>query len=184
MKTKHIVIALCLLSFFIPAGLSVWFFPAAILFLLYLDRHLFRFVTRFSFIMFFLIIVVFQSLFSGEKDISLYGINFSSAAFYNGMLMILRAAILIPSITYLSRTSDKASIRRLFERIGVRHFDELISTAQNILPLLKENFRHFLSSARKNGYYTPVEFTARFIVLVIKTVPDRTYNLPEKRETL
>ncbi|HSL90670.1 MAG TPA: hypothetical protein VK870_15305 [Ignavibacteriaceae bacterium] len=169
MKNKYFIIVIFLAALIIPAGYTLYFFPLAFLYLLYLDSKLFRFLKRISFIVLILLLLILQPLLIGEKDFSIIGIGFSSTAFYNGLMMILRAVLMISSISYLSKTADRKKIQRIFSRIGISHFDEILDHSQKLFPLLKEKSREFISATDKKRILNPLDLTAHFFAFLIKT---------------
>lgn len=180
MRNKYFVIVIFLAALLITAEYTLYFFPLALLYLLYLDSKLFRFLKRISFIVLILILIILQPLLIGEKDLSIIGIGFSSTAFYNGLMMILRAVIMISSISYLSKTADRKKIQRLFSRIGMRHFDEILDQSQKLFPLLKERIREFISATDRKRILNPLDLTAHFFAFLIKTT--HTQSLKPKQE--
>lgn len=169
MRNKYFIFVTFLAALFIPAEYTLYFFPLAFLYLLYLDSKLFRFLKRISFIVLIFILLILQPLLIGEKDFSIIGIGFSSSAFFNGLMMILRAVIMISSISYLSKTADRRKIQRFFSRIGIRHFDEILSHSQKLFPLLKEKTREFISATDKKRILNPLDLTAHFFAFLIKS---------------
>jgi energy-coupling factor transporter transmembrane protein EcfT len=181
MNNKYFITALCFAALFIPGEYSLYFFPLAVAYLLFLDRGLFNFVFKKSFLIFLTILLFLQPLLTGKKNITLLGLYFSSDAFLNGFLMMLRAVVMIPSITYLSKTADKKKLQKIFGRIGIKDFDEIFNYSQQMFPKLKEHTKEFFSSERKR-LYNPVEFIAQFIAFLIKST--QTYTLKSKEEDI
>jgi hypothetical protein len=179
MKNKHIVMALFFAALIIPREYSFYYFPAAVIYLAFLDIYLFRFVRKISFLILVIMLTVLQPLFMGEKDLLVFGINFSTEGFYNGLMMVMRAVVMIPSISYLSKTVDRNKLRNLFGKIGIKNFDEIFQHSQQMLPVLTERIKSYFASENKK-YFNPIEFTARFFAFIIKSV--QSYSPDPKEE--
>ena len=182
MNNKYILTFILITAVFIPREYAVYFFPAAIIYLLLIDKKLFGFLIKKSFYLLAVILLFIQPLFTGEKDFSLLGMNLSSSSFINGVLMIFRAVVVIPIVTSISRTSDKEKLRKVFGRIGVKNFDEIFEHSREIFPLLKENIKEFFHSTEKRKIFNPVELAAHFIAFLIKST--NAYPVNSKKENV
>jgi hypothetical protein len=182
MINRYIIIALCVTAFFIPREYSIYFFPIAILYFLILDMRLLRFLIKKSFLLFIIILLLLQPLLTGEKDLLFAGIKLSSDGFYNGALMMLRAIVIIPSISYLSKIIEIKKLQGLFGKVGIQNYDEIFIHSQQIFPILKEKSKEFYTT-NKNDIFNPIEFCAQFIALLIKTTNNNLIN-PKKENIL
>ena len=168
MKNKYLVIIIFAATPFIPFDYAVYFFPAAIPYLIFLDIHLFKFVRKLSFLLFVFILILLQPIILGEKDFLMLGIKISTNGFYNGLIMILRAVVMIPAISYLSKTADRKRLQKLFAKLGIKQFDEILEHSQKLFPLLKEKTKEFFTTVERKKIFNPIEFTAHFIAFLIK----------------
>lgn len=178
MKNKYLVFSIFIFALFIPREYAFYYFPAAILYILVLDIQLFRFIKRISFLLLVIIIMILQPLVIGEKDFLFFGIRLSSTGFYNGLIMVLRAVVMIPIITYLSKTADKKKLQMVFSKIGIQQFDEILDQSQKLFPLLKEKSREFFVAMDRKMIFNPIELTAQFFAFLIKS----TYSSKIKQE--
>lgn len=180
MKHKYFIIVLFAAAIFIPRQYALYFSLAAVLYLSILELKLFWFIRRRSFLLFASVLLLVQPIATGEKDIFLLGMSFSSDGFYNGVLMILRAIVMIPSIHYLFKTADKNKLRKIFGKIGVKNYNEILSNSLEIFPLIKENIKKFISSTKRKNLFNPVELTARLIALLIKSACTYSFKAKER----
>src|SRR5690606_37973832 len=141
MKNKYLLIFFLIAAIFIPREYAVYFFPAAIIYLLILDLKLFNFLLKKSFHLLVFILLFIQPLFTGVKDFDLSGISLSSDSFLNGVQMILRAVVVIPVVSCISRISDKEKLKNIFSKIGVKDFDEIFEYSRLMFPYLKERVK-------------------------------------------
>lgn len=174
MKNKYLVIIIFAATLFIPFDYAVYFFPATIIYLIFLDIHLFKFVRKLSFLMLVFILILLQPIVLGEKDYLMLGIKISTNGFYNGLIMILRAVVMIPAINYLSKTSDRRNLQKLFARLGIRQYDEILDHSQKLFPLLKEKTKEFFTTVERKKIFSPIEFTAHFLAFLIKATTTYT----------
>lgn len=182
MKYKYLVLLIFITALFIPNDYALYFFPAAILFLLLLDLHLFRFVLRISFLLLIFLLIILQPLIIGDKNFIILGIKISSEGFYNGIIMVLRAVVMIPSVTYLLKISDKTRLKDLFVKFGIHNFDEILDHSQKLFPLLRMQSKEFFKKKEHNKYYNPIEFTAQFTAFLIRAT--YTYQNKSKGENV
>lgn len=178
MINRYTVIVIFLTAFIIPREYSIYFFPAAILYILLLDKELFRFLFKRSILSIVIILLLLQPLLVGEKDILFAGIKLSSEGFYNGIFMMFRAAVVIPLISYLSRGIEIKKFQKLFGRIGIKDYDEVFVHSQQIFPILKEKTKEYVTVHRKK-IINPLEFCAQFIALLIRTSKNHLLNSKE-----
>ena len=144
MNNKYLVIITFITALLIPRDYAFYFFPPAVLYLMFLDIHLFCFLRRISFLLFVIILLIVQPMVIGEKDFLLLGIKFSTSGFYNGLIMIFRAVVMIPAINYLSKTAGRKKLQSLFAKLGLKNYDEILDHSQKLFPLLKGKLRNFL----------------------------------------
>lgn len=180
MKNKYFILVISVTSLFIPREYAFYFFPLAILYILYVDIKLYRFFKKFSFLILVLILIILQPLIIGEKDFLFIGIKLSSNGFYNGLIMILRAVVMIPAISYLSKTTDRKKLQKAFSKIGIQHFDEILDHSQNLFPLLKEKSREFFVTTNRKKILNPIEFTAQFFAFLIKSTNSYPPKIKQK----
>ncbi len=182
MKNKYLVIIILVATLFIPFDYAIYFFPATIIYLVFLDIHLFKFVRKLSFLILVFILILLQPIVLGEKDYLMLGIKISSIGFYNGLIMTLRAVVMIPAISYLSKTADRKKLQRLFDKLGTRHYDEILDHSQKLFPLLKEKTKEFFTTVERKKIFNPIEFTAQFIAFLIKATT--TYTPKNNKENV
>jgi energy-coupling factor transporter transmembrane protein EcfT len=181
MKNKYLVILIFVAALFIPRQYAFYFFPAAIFYILYLDIHLFRFIRRFSFLLLVIILLLLQPLIVGEKDLLFLGIKISSNGLSNGLIMVLRAVVMIPAISYLSKTADRKQLQKLFSKIGIQHFDQVLDQSQKLFPLLKEKSREFFVTTDRKKIFNPLELTAQFFAFLIKSTNSYTPKIKQEK---
>jgi len=182
MNNKYLVTIIFIAALFIPLDFSFYFFPTAILYLIFLDIHLFHFLRGISFLLFILILLMVQPMIIGEKDFLLMGIKFSTAGFYNGLLMIFRAVVMIPAINYLSKTANRKKLQSLFTKLGIENYDEILDHSQILFPLLKVKTREFFTTVERKKIFNPIELTAQLLAFLIKAA--HSYNPKTKKETV
>jgi len=168
-SARRLIAGSLLISLFCPMDIAIWIFPFILGFLISRDVRLFRFITRLSFLILVALLIGFQPLIAGKKDVFLWGIGYSTEVFYSGLFMVVRAIVIIPTINWLSKTMEKEKLKRLSEVLGIKNFDEILTHSKNLFPVIKESSFRYLKESGKGKYYDPVEFTARFIALLIKS---------------
>ncbi|MFA7421591.1 MAG: hypothetical protein WCZ90_18050 [Melioribacteraceae bacterium] len=178
MINRYFIIVIFITAFIIPREYSIYFFPFAILYFYFLDKKLLGFLFKRSFLLIVLILLLLQPLFTGEKDILFAGIKLSSEGFYNGIFMMFRAAVVIPSISYLSRSIEIKKMQKLFSRIGIKNYDEVFIHSQQIFPILKEKTKEYFTLHRKK-IINPIEFCAQFVAILIRTTQSHLINSKE-----
>ncbi|HOJ17968.1 MAG TPA: hypothetical protein PLT92_05345 [Ignavibacteriaceae bacterium] len=169
-----------IVSLFCPFYIAVWIFPFILGFLIRQDMKLFKFITRSSFFILVFLLIGLQPLIAGKKDFFLLNLGFSLEVFYSGLFMVIRAIVIIPSITWLSKTMEKAKLKKLSSLLGIKNFDEILTHSQNMFPVIKESCIKYFKETGKRKYYDPVEFFARFIALLIKSTDIYTYKVNKK----
>ncbi len=173
MINRYIVSVIVLITLFItPAG-GIYFLPAACIYLLFLDSKLFRFIVKWSFALFAFILLVVQPLLAMEKNMMVAGIPVSSEGFFNGVMMLGRAILIISSINYLSVSLNKEKAVWLSSRLGIKNYDEIVSLGGKMIPSVKSSAISFLTSRERKRSLNPVESAARLIVILIRL--SRTY---------
>lgn len=178
MKNRYLIYLIFFSALFIPAKFGFYFFPAAILYFTCLNINLFKFVRKFSFIVFVIVLIILQPMIADNRDNIILGIKFSLSGFHNGLMMILRAVVMISSISYLSNTADRKKLQNLFSRVGVKHFDKIFEHTQEIFPLLKEKITEFYKTINRRNLFNPVELSAHFLAFLIRA----TYSQQNKNK--
>lgn len=181
MKNKYFIFLIFITALFIPREYAFYFFPAAILYILTLDIYLLRFTKKLSFLLLVFIFLILQPLVIGEKDFLFFWIKFSSSGFYNGLIMVLRAVVMIPTITYLSKTADRKKLQKVFSKIGIQEFDEMLDQSQKLFPLLKEKSREFFVATDRKMIFNPIELTAQFFAFLIKSTNSYTSKIKQEK---
>ncbi len=168
MINKYIIAVIFLCSLLIPADAGVYFFPAAFIYMLLVDVKLFRFLFKLSFVLFAVILLVFQPLLAIEKDLLIAGLPASSSGFYNGLTMLMRAVIIIPAVGCLSGSLSKERLGRFSAKLGIDNYHEVVSLSGKLMPSVKRNTLEFIRIGKRKGFLTPVESAARLVVGLVK----------------
>jgi len=182
MNNKYLVIITFITALLIPRDYAFYFFPPAVLYLMFLDIHLFCFLRRISFLLFVIILLIVQPMVIGEKDFLLLGIKFSTSGFYNGLIMIFRAVVMIPAINYLSKTAGRKKLQSLFAKLGLKNYDEILDHSQKLFPLLKEKTKEFFTKAERKNFFNPIELSAQLLAFLIKA--SHSYTAKTKEENV
>jgi len=84
-------------------------------------------------------ILIASLLFGGEtRDASLFGIDYSMDGLKNGLLMILRAVVILVAVDGFSSAVEIGEVAGLAERLGLRGLGFSIGVAFNLLPALRQ----------------------------------------------
>jgi energy-coupling factor transporter transmembrane protein EcfT len=86
-----------------------------------------------------------------EKDLPILGMTFSSAAVFNGIQMVLRAAVILLDADGLSASVDITQVAGLIERGGLRGLGFSIGVAVNLLPDLRQSSLNAWHSLKMRG---------------------------------
>lgn len=86
-----------------------------------------------------------------EKDLLILGMSFSSVAVFNGILMVLRAAVILLDADGLSASVDITEVAGLIERGGLHGLGFSIGVAVNLLPDLRQSSLNAWHSLKMRG---------------------------------
>ncbi|NLG71963.1 MAG: energy-coupling factor transporter transmembrane protein EcfT [Chloroflexi bacterium] len=85
------------------------------------------------------LLVVMNALLFGEADQTIAGIPFSLQGLHSGLVMVVRAAVILVAVDGFSSKVDVVEVAGLFERIGLPGLGFAIGTAVNLLPGLRSS---------------------------------------------
>ncbi|MBU2490980.1 MAG: energy-coupling factor transporter transmembrane protein EcfT [Bacteroidetes bacterium] len=142
--------------------------------------HLFK---RKSLYTLFTIVVIIQPMILGSPTSEVFGVSFSAEALVRGFAMFIRALVIISSITYLNRNTEKEKVKEFWKRQGMENFDVVLAKAQEVLPTIKISFSDSIKAVKKEGtgkswLRSPAELLAR---LVVPLLHKSNTVIPEKK---
>jgi len=86
-----------------------------------------------------IVLLVVNALWFGEADRTIAGIPFSLQGLQGGLVMVLRAAVILVAVDGFSSKVDIVEVAGLFERIGLPGLGFALGTAINLLPGLRSS---------------------------------------------
>jgi energy-coupling factor transporter transmembrane protein EcfT len=98
------------------------------------------------------IIVLVNALWTGEADQRLLGIvSISTQGFATGLLMVLRALVVLLAVDGFSSAVNISEIAGLFEKVGLKGLGFSIGVAVNLLPGLRQSSTNAWYSLKMRG---------------------------------
>ncbi len=115
---------------------------------------------------FLVFLTLVQPMIFGVKDVKIYGIPFSTATFYSGLQISLRAILVMLAFSIFMKNSRDYDIFKLWQKLGIKDFDRVYSEAQNLMPAVKENIVRSGKLSRKQ-LFNPVEFASNLLAGIL-----------------
>jgi hypothetical protein len=174
MKSEKIIyLTIITFAVILPVKFYFYFFIAALLLILNKDFRAFKFVRSKSFIFLLVLLLLIHPLLGGEKNISILGIKYSCDSFITGLQMIMRAAVIIPSVKLLFGNLHGSNVNNFWNKFGLTYFDSTFNMSKNLMPNLKDTTNNYFGgmslNEKKQFLLNPIEFIARFLAVLLTT---------------
>ncbi len=114
-------------------------------------RPALRRVLRWRWLLFFAVLVLPSALWNGEVDSNLAGVAYSGAGLQTGLVMALRAGIMLTAVMWFTASVDITEVAGLLERAGLRGLGFSMGVAVNLLPSLQQSFRNAWHTLQMRG---------------------------------
>jgi energy-coupling factor transporter transmembrane protein EcfT len=98
-----------------------------------------------------MVLLVLPMAMSGEPDVSLWHIPLSVAGLQLGLVMALRAVVILVAVQGLTAATDISALAGLFERLGLHGLGFSMGVALNLLPALQQSATHAWHSLKMRG---------------------------------
>jgi energy-coupling factor transporter transmembrane protein EcfT len=131
-------------------------------------RPALRRVLHWRWLLFFAVLVAPNALWNGDTDSTLAGLAYSSAGLHAGLLMALRASIMLTAVMWFTASVDISEVAGLLERAGLRGLGFSMGVAVNLLPSLQQSFRNAWHTLRMRGGIGRLRLrTARLLLITV-----------------
>ena len=131
-------------------------------------RSTLRRLLRWRWVVFFAVLVLPNALWNGEVDSNLAGLSYSRIGLETGLMMALRAGIMLTAVTWFAASVDITEVAGMLERVGLRGLGFSMGVAVNLLPSLQQSFNNAWNTLRMRGGIG--RFKLRAIRLLLITV--------------
>lgn len=121
-----------------------------------------------------LIIILLSGFLLGKEDLNLYSLKLSTVGLKTGLLMFIRAVLIIAFVNWLLEKLPPQKLKKVFEKIGGEDFGEVISLSFSLIPELQNELESQLkklkSSSTKFKWYKPKFIKSLLVAILVKTV--------------
>ncbi len=166
---KFIIPAIILMVIIFPLEIVIPFGIVVLIGYGLTDSSLLHLFKRKSIYFLFLIVVIIQPVILGDQSNEVLGVSFSAEALLRGIAMFTRAMVVISSITFLNRRTEKEKVKDFLKRQGMENFDDVLSKAHEVLPTIKSSLSNSIKAVKDEhsgaGWLkNPTELLARLVV--------------------
>ena len=181
-----------LLLFFIYLSLAlvlsaknhIYIVPPIMISLFFIDKKVFRILTKWKFLLFLSILAFGVPMFIGDKDGLFRGIPYSSEVFLTSFLMVERSIIILLSLKMFTNHIPMDHMSNGLQKIRLKKFSQVFSISLQTLPKVKDltsnTYKKFKQRTYKKNILSDIfDFMVQLIVNILKFAD--TYYL-EKRD--
>lgn len=150
----------------IEISISIAIVLIYLLFLLFNDRGILFRMTRKSFLLFFIFLLLIYPLTGDKSGLFLpFGLNYDYELMFTAIRICLRAILLFALFAQLLSYTKSYQIDKLWKRLGINQYDVLISESEAILPSIKSNLFDLWKKikSREISIFSPTDVIAVFL---------------------